>query len=311
MIIDIHTHIGVSWKRTFHNIYPSSQTVKDLVLKMELYGIDYAVTFPFTSTLYDDPRYYNELVPIKFMDFPFKVENELMLSQIKHLGKGKLLPFLIIDPKRKVKKQITQIEKWLKEYNIYGLKVHTKATRTRGDEMIGSPFMDLAKKHGLPILFHSYLQDITHPLPILKLALEYPEINICIAHWGGFIQEFYNELDRSNPKNLFIDTSPIIANSLSIEADAKKRGFKILDINYPDPKCMILDMMKKYEDRIIFGTDEPFTTYINPLEGENSIFSDLGKELETLKGLNKDLFEKITYKNAKRFLGKRAERKLI
>lgn len=72
-----------------------------------------------------------------------------------------------------------------------------------------SPFMELAKKHSLSILSHAYLHDLADPINYLKLAQEYPVVNICIARAGGSIEYFYHELEGSKLSNVFIDIAPL------------------------------------------------------------------------------------------------------
>ncbi len=312
MIIDIHTHIGVSWKRVFHNLFPSSQAANDLVLKMEKSGIDFAVVFPFETTLYDDPRIYERNIHLGLTEFPYKLENEILLLQVEAVGKGKLLPFLAIDPKRKVRAQIVQLEKLVSQHQVLGLKIHTQATFSKATDLIGSPFIDFVRRHELPLLFHTHTSEHANPVYVLELALRYPDINMCAAHFGGFIKEFYEKIDKENPGNLFIDCSPLLVCSKLTPLAAKKRGFEILPLDYNNPRNVIFEMAKHYPDRLMFGSDEPFSTYINPrIDYFPPVFSDLKENVGILKTLPKATLEKVTFTNAKRFLGKKFKSRLI
>ena len=311
MIIDVHTHIGVNLKRLFNGLYPPLQAIKDLLIKMDLAGIDYAVSFPFGASLYDDPRDYNENIPIGIMDFPYQIENRMVLDHAKNLGEGRILPFISIDPKRKVVEQIKQIERWQKNYKIFGIKVHTKSTNTKGNELINSPFLDMFRENSWPMLFHSYLQEVAHPLPILEFALRNPDINVCIAHMGGGIKKFFDELEKTNPENLFIDLSPFLANCNDIPFDAKKRGYEILDLNYKKPFEALKRLVDQFGKYIVFGSDEPFTTYINPIEPSLEIRGTLTQEVELIEKLPKGKFKIIAETNPMKFLGVKLNRRQI
>ncbi len=303
MVIDVHTHIGINAKRLFAGIYPSCQGVIDILLKMDLAEVDYAITFPFEATLFDNPNDYSNLNPTGLMDFPYAKENQYLLQYTKQLGNGRLLPFINIDPKREIDKQLAQIEIWSKQYQIFGIKVHTKSMQTRGDELIDSPFIPIIKKHNWPILFHSYMQEIAHPSCILKFALAYPDIRVGIAHLGGGIVEFYQELDKYKPSNVFIDTSPFIASCKDLPYDSKNRGFNILDLPYNQPVETLKKLMDIYGGYLMFGSDEPFTTYVNPSEDAQTTISTVVDEMKIVNSLDPEYKKQLTETNPIRFLG--------
>ena len=303
MIIDVHTHIGVNLKRLFSGLYPPIQAIKDLLIKMDIAGVNYSVSFPFESSLYDDPRDYYENIPTGLMEFPYQIENQVVLDHVKNLGEGRILPFISIDPKRKVREQLTQIKTWVKKYKIYGVKVHTKSTKTKGSELINSPFLKEIRRNNWPMLFHSYMQDVAHPLPILEFALKNSDIRVCVAHMGGGIKDFYDELIITKPKNLFIDLSPFLANGKDLPFDSKTRGYEILDLDYEEPIKALRELIYRFGDYIVFGSDEPFTTYINPIEPSLEHRSTLTEEVDLIKKLSKPEFKMMAETNPKRFLG--------
>jgi hypothetical protein len=49
VIIDSHTHVGISPKFYYQFGYPYALSLEDLIIRMELSGIDYAVVFPFVD----------------------------------------------------------------------------------------------------------------------------------------------------------------------------------------------------------------------------------------------------------------------
>ncbi len=301
MIIDVHTHVGFNAKRAFNGIHPFCQSAQDLVRKMDQFGIDTAVTFPFEPTLYDDPKDYYTLIPTGLMEYPYQYENRLLIDQVKKFGKDRLIPFACVDPLREVDKQAAQLRAWAEEGLIRGFKIHTKSMQADGRTMINSPFAAIAEEFKLSMLFHTYMQEVAHPLHVMEFVKNHSSIHVCIAHGGGFIQEFYDELEKVNPQNFFIDLSPTTALLTFIRKESKERGFTVLDLPYENPQEVVQQMVKNYGEYIVFGTDEPFTTYINDLEG-GSIISDMGKELEIFRSLSTEDFEKVTDSNPRRFL---------
>lgn len=301
MRIDIHTHIGVEEKRVFHRLHPYCLSAEELLRQMDESQIDYAVVFPFPHSMYFDPRDYLALKPTGLMNYPYEIENKHTIYESEQFGQGRLLPFVCIDPIREVDKQIVQIKEWINEKRIYGFKLHTKELNVHGDVLIDSPFAKLARVHKLSIIIHSLPQEISHPLPILKFAKSEPEINICIAHGGGFIKEFYEQLDKLHLKNVFFDFAPLGVLSSIIENEGKRFNTKLLDLTYNNPKELLRYMVQKYRQNMLFGSDLPYTSLINPVEKAHFI-SSLKEEVELYNILNKEDRKQIFEINPLRYL---------
>lgn len=302
MIIDVHNHIGVDNTRIFQKIYPYCQSAEVLVNILKISEITNSVVFPFPHTMYYDPRPEHRLEETTFMSFPYQVENMYLLYQVAQYGEGKLFPFLCIDPTRKVDDQIKAIYKWKLEHKIYGLKLHTLELGVDGSILNNSEFLKVAKDNNWPIIVHTFLDNLSDPMPTLEVALNNPEINFCFTHGAGFITKFYSIIDSSKPSNIYIDFSPLRVVCTIIEDHAKKYGYEILKLNYKNPSEVVLEMSNKYIDYMVFGSDSPYTTINNPKK--NTKFeSSIKDEFKVYSSLSEDNFHKVVTKNPLKYLG--------
>jgi len=108
-----------------------------------------------------------------------------------------------------------------------------------------------------------------------RFIKKFPNMNIIVAHMGGFeYNKFLNLLDKY--KKLYLDTTMIyIPNNIFRERKTKR----------PTPEDLL-----HYQDRILFGSDFPNIPY----EYQNSTRGLLDFELP------RDFYEKVFYYNAKK-----------
>lgn len=303
-VIDCHTHTGLDGYNFVQGRYPSSQKVSELVAKMDSTGVEGAITFPFPSTDYwnvDTLVRENRLSPSGKQDFPYQLENKNLFIDSKD-HKHRLYPFACINPKYEVRKQVDYLESCFSRGEIAGLKLHTLATQSSAADLISSPLADFALVHNLPILIHSGLDAVSHPANVIKLSEHYRErLRLCVAHVACFDQKSLNEITRHD--NVFVDTCPFIH-----LLEKAKRGSKYLaknEIVEPgNPVGTILRFYATLSDKLIWGTDEPYTSVIKPDRNtivEGSYAGEVGL-LVGLAGKNITAFENITNRNTQRFL---------
>lgn len=207
-IIDGHTHAsGIEAFNFFTPRLPSSQSIAELEAKMVRSGVAFAVVFPMPSTLYYNPRILlsdDTLQPSGLEDFPYEVENRALMYEVS-VSLGHFLPFLAIDPKEEVEKQVRFLREQ-KEY--FGLKFHPVATHSSIDDLKGSLFLDILQERGIPLMVHSGRQRNALPESIFSFAQEHPGIKFCIAHLAGFDAEIISRAKKLD--NIFFDTSPFL-----------------------------------------------------------------------------------------------------
>jgi Predicted metal-dependent hydrolase of the TIM-barrel fold len=209
-------------------------------------------------TLYYNPKLVVEegkLQPSGLENFPYEAENKALLYEVG-LSSGHFIPFLAIDPKEKVEKQI----KFLKATKGYfGLKLHTIATHSSIEDLENSPFLEVLQERDIPIILHSGREKNALSITILRFAKRHPNIRICIAHLAGFDSLVFSQI-VSIP-NLFIDTSPfLVCCNLAARHDLGYLADQSLELDYSNPAEVLVSVYGLIKDHIIWGTDEPWTT---------------------------------------------------
>ena len=114
-IIDIHTHVGISQKFYYQNGYPYALSLEDLIIRMEVLGIDQSVVFPFVdSAFYENDSQSSKIkTTTKYCNFPYELENRNLLNEINEIfpdHNHEALPFLMFDPSREAEKQAVHLE---------------------------------------------------------------------------------------------------------------------------------------------------------------------------------------------------------
>lgn len=304
-IVDGHTHAsGIEGYNFFIPRVPSSQSIAELERKMVFNGISFAIVFPMPFSLYYNPRVVlneNRLQPSGLEDFPYEVENKALMHEVS-FSSGCFLPFLAIDPKERVEKQIEFLRG---ERNYFGFKFHPLATHSSVDDLRGSPFLDILIDRGIPLMIHCGRESNALPELVLSFAKDYPRIRICIAHLAGFDAEVISQ--AQSLENLFFDTSPFLnCCFLSRKKDSRYFSPKGLALDYADPLKVLVEVNKIIRGHLIWGTDEPWTTVTDPKTGEIIVRSSYEKERSLLRQLEErgfsDVKFEITNQNIKRFL---------
>jgi predicted TIM-barrel fold metal-dependent hydrolase len=269
-LIDVHTHCGFNLFNFYEIQYPY---VQDAIVLSQLIidnAISFAVTFPMPNSIYFDVPLFLEKGIFKasnLSNFPFEKENLYLLTQIKVFNLHNLLPFCSFSIRDKVREQAEYLIKLLNNFNIYGLKFHTLGDNNSILEMNKYPIlMDIIEEYNLPLIVHTGNDKFSNPLNMLEIAQKYPHIRFCAAHLGKFNLKFFNEVEKYEYKNLFIDTSPFI--HLCRQAvNNSKISNTILDLNYNEVYDVFNFFSNKYSDKILWGTDMP---WLNVSEMKNS-----------------------------------------
>jgi len=230
LIIDAHTHIFPddiaqrileTTARNFNIKTYGKGTAADLITKMDKYEIRYAVVHMVSPT-------------------PASVkETNSWLIRIKE---ERLIKFGTLHPRLKNLPQ--EIDR-LKDHNINGVKLQPDVqTFTVDDRPVTYPLYEALAKKSMAVMFH--VGGEPHPAPhnrskpdmILRVAKDFPELNIIAAHLGGLnMWDAVCEL-LAGIENVFMETSLTYENIV--------------------PELAKNIIQKHGHNKIFFGTDYPF-----------------------------------------------------
>ena len=317
-IIDIHTHVGISQKFYFQYGYPYALSLEDLLIRMEVLGIDHSVVFPFVdSAFYENDSQSSKIkTTTKYCNFPYELENRNLLNEINEIypdHNHKALPFLMFDPSREAEKQAVHMEELSERYPVFGLKTATTYIQAFVNDLEtkGKPILDFVCKEKLPIVFHSAV----HPEDpwasvndIVDFAERHPDIRVCIAHSARFVEPVLQKADHL--ENCFVDLSAFIIhcklavqNSPSI-APEETRFLS----DYNDPLSVMTRLAEFYPETILWGSDTPFYSWIQKYyTGDGKLVEDklqcgYKEEAQLLNSLPDEIKTRIAYKSNIRYL---------
>lgn len=307
-LIDVHSHAGFDHFSFIKRRYPSSQSVKDLVFKIEHSKVDFAVTFPCpNSTYYFDLKAITEgkraTDPLPIESFPYEFTNRQLFYEVSLFGADRILPFAIIYPGVEEDKQIESLEEYAKRGILFGLKHHTSVGSISAKKLIGSPLIDFARIYNLPVIIHSGVSENARPENIMDLAEKHQDVRFCIAHAAEFETTAFDRFIKSSYKNVFIDTSPFISICASASQEVSKNlGSNKLKLNYDNPSKAMEELYNLIPKSLVWGTDEPWTTITDDVKGDILVKVDYQDEVHLLHSLSKKVSDDIAYKNTIRFL---------
>ena len=318
VVIDVHTHIGISPKFYYQYGYPYALSFEDLVIRMEALGIDHSVVFPFVDSAFyvNDSNASKIETTTKFCNFPYELENKNLLNEINEIFpeySQKALPFLMFDPSRKAEKQANFIEELMEKYSVYGLKTASAYIQAFVNDLEtkGKPILDLAQKKQLPITFHSSV----HPddpwasvYDIVDFAERHPEIRICIAHSGRFTESVLKKADQLN--NCFIDFSAFIIHCKLVVQNSSHVAPKDIRFtaDYNDPLSVMIRLAETYPETMIWGSDTPAYYWIQKYYTcngeliEDRLDCGYKEETQLLHNLPNEIKTRIGYTNNMRFI---------
>jgi len=202
----------------------------------------------------------------------FNCCNEKLLEEVLPFKKT-LFPVGSISPLSNKKSSVEQVEKWLANKNIHGLKFYTGYEHFYPSDEILKPYLKLLDKYNQPAIFHSgdtwnQAKDAklkyAHPLHIDDLASDMPTLKIIIAHFGNPWAIDTAEVSYKN-KNVYVDCSGLV-----------------YDFVKPADKILLKKLFSDYAlfngtpDKLLFGTDwnlcdqKGYVQYINSLPVKKS-----------------------------------------
>lgn len=213
MVIDFHTHSGVSFDKL---------TFGELREKMQQNGVERAVIFPSTQESYQKLMQKNS-------------------ETLENAGKF-FIPFLRFNPKIINKEEFEELQK-----GFYGFKLHPRGENFDPlDKSLEGIFYAIEKTRK-PVIIHSRKENNinTDPDRIIELAKLYPKINFVFAHFANDSDVFFSKI--SEFKNAYVDTS-VVSSPFIIERRVKEITSKkiVFGSDYPfsDQEIELLKVKK-------------------------------------------------------------------
>ncbi len=266
MIIDFHTHIFPDKiaKQTIDllsekgGIPPFSDgSVDGLLRAMDEAGVDLSVTLPVLT----NPN-------------SFESVNRFAAQVNEHFAQKskRLLSFGAIHP---ACEDVDGKMQWLKEHGFLGVKIHPDYQDTFINDNGYVRIMECAKEYDLIVVTHAgvdaaYPHTVHCPPALAKeLIRKVPHSKFVLAHCGGY--KMYDQvLDLLCGEDVYFDTAYVLR-------FIGEETFKKL-------------LSRHGEDRILFGTDSPW--------------SDVKRDVEILRSfsLGKNTEQKLFERNAKKLL---------
>jgi predicted TIM-barrel fold metal-dependent hydrolase len=224
-----------------------------------------------------------------------------MLYETELFGEERIFPFFTIFPGYEEGAQAEEIERLAKANVIFGLKLHTLATRSKATDLEGSPFIEVAQEYSLPLLIHSRDDEYSDPNNIVELAKVYPDLRFCVAHAAMFNERIF-EIARAQG-NLFIDVVPLLTLcNIASGKIAEGRAQGLLELPYEDPLAVLRQLANRFPELILWGTDEPWTTVTNDQTKGVHLKSSYKAEVSILDLLPEDARRNISNVNTIKFL---------
>jgi predicted TIM-barrel fold metal-dependent hydrolase len=256
MIIDGHTHIHPDPKG-FGESFDAS--LKHLIKSIQNSPVDKAIILP----IY--PQIPNEFIAAACKTYP-----------------DLLIGFASVNPLQGIK-AAKKLERDIEKYKLKGLKLHPRMQNFDLTDPKIIPVFKKSAELNIPVLIDAFpgtteIKGDSVPFQIAEIASVVPDVNIIIAHAGG-----YKVLDSlfvaKNHKNIYLDLSYSMSyfKSSSVEKDL---GFVIKKIG---------------ANRCIYGSDHPemeldttFEQSVGVLKkyhlNDNEMMSILGETLKLLIG---------------------------
>ena len=214
LVIDAHTHIGLK-----HGL---SQSVEELIAKLDQAGVDKAVMFPFPegNGLSGDVRENNDVVTQAVKNHPDRV-----------------IPFCIVNPWHK-ELAVKELRYCVEELGFKGLKIHPTLHGYRlSDHALVDPLFEAAADLGIVITSHGAGDLLNNPSEFAEMARTFPTVPLLMVHMGVFwLTDHAVEVAKAHP-NVYLDTSraPIFEIQVAVKAVGP--------------------------EQVIWGTDAPFVDY--------------------------------------------------
>lgn len=198
-----------------------------------------------------------------------------------------LIGFLSVDPTQPGWQD--ELRHGHEELGLRGIKLLSMYAGFRPDDSLLDPLWEYASKHQLPVLLHTGTTFIaqaplecTLPRHLDPVATRFPDVRMILAHLGHPYEGETVAVIRKHP-NLYADISALYY-----------RPFQLY-------QSLMLVQEYGIWNKILFGTDYPFTTVNDTIQGLRNLNNMV--EGSNLPRLDEDQIEQMIYRDSLPLLG--------
>ncbi|WP_134703750.1 amidohydrolase family protein [Ammoniphilus sp. YIM 78166] len=280
MIIDVHTHPifykdicedkeELSFRKEQFGIFKQSPySLESVFIEMDYMNVDKSILLPEDITTQQGGHI---------------VSNE-QIKTLVDLAPHRFIGFASVDPYRG--DAVDVLDYAFKELGLMGLKLHPSKQKFYPYDEILKPLYEKCIEYDKPIMFHAGMTwepdapaKYSHPLHFEEVAMAYPTLRMCLAHFGWpWIHETIMLLLKY--PNVYTDTS-------LLHMDNAHDFFDQVFTKNMGP----LWIERNLNDKVMFGTNSPRFKAKRMLPALRSL------------NLRPKTLEKILGGNAERFLG--------
>ena len=280
-VLDVHTHVGINIKAFAETGFPYCSSIEDLFYRQSANGVDCSVVFPITPEMYFDIPHYVETGQLTaaarpLSPAPYVQENRMLLYDVFRFCPERashFLPFLSVDPGRKIPEQLASLRELEQEFPIYGLKINPVGCQAKVTELLreGAVFLEFAHERNWPILFHvtaNPREEFSGAEDTFRVVERHPELRFCLAHALCFHRGYLDRAARL--PNVWVDTAALkIMVQLVYEHAPSYAAADRLECGGSDYLTVMRTLVRQYPHTIIWGSDAPYHSYITRrLEGD-------------------------------------------
>lgn len=321
-LVDCHNHLGVELGAYLRGHYPYAQSVPQLLIEGDAAAISHFLVFPMVTNLalnLDGMRAGEVRTDGAAEKVPYVWENRRLLDEIFRFfpaHAARFFPLAMADPLRETDRQAAAITALYEEYlpivrsvvgpdarPFVGLKFQTTILQAPilalRDE--GRVLLDVARQYGLPLLIHSSVLPAdrwAQASDIIDLAEENPDVRFCVAHSCRFDRPCLDRI-AALPNTVFDCSAHIIHCELASRdfphVAPEERRF---DTDYTDPARALRDLAEAYPDKLLWGSDSPYQSYV---DSSLTLWATYADEAACLFALPEPLRRRVAYENAVRW----------
>lgn len=249
-IIDMHANIGEDISNSRKKLTPASQTFEQLLEKMNEHKIARAVVVPFPSPV----GQFNKNAAWYDLENPYLIE--------AYRYSKRFIPFPAVNPGDE--QSVKNIGIMATSFNVKGVKFsHQIPMKFSIDKLINHPLMKIVQDNNLILMIHigtgkeSGAEFVHTTLNYaIKVARNYPDVKFIFCHLGRL---HWSLLEALNFENVYFDTA-------ALSMWEKQKEFIAAEpmamFKSTVPTQIIEALYRQgYEDKLLFGSDEPYTHY--------------------------------------------------